>query len=49
MKQSWETPYVVTMVTAAVMVTIGLTFKPETGISAWAKEEALRRKAAGEI
>ena len=48
-KQSWETPYVVTMVTAAVMVTIGLNFKPETGINAWAKEEALRRKAAGEI
>ena len=48
-KQSWETPYVVTMVTAAVMVTIGLNFKPETGINAWAKEEALRRKAVGEI
>lgn len=48
-KQSWETPYVVTMVTAFLMVSVGLTFKPDTTISTWAKTEALRRKKAGEI
>ena len=48
-KQSWETPYVVTMVTAFVVVSIGLTFKPDTTISTWAKTEALRRKRDGEI
>lgn len=48
-KQSWETPYVVTMVTAFIVVSIGLTFKPDTTINTWAKTEALRRKKAGEI
>lgn len=48
-KQSWETPYVVTMVSAAVLITMGLTFKPDTTIGTWAKTEALRRKKAGEI
>ncbi len=37
------------MVTAFLMVSVGLTFKPDTTIATWAKTEALRRKKAGEI
>ena len=37
------------MVSAAVLITVGLTFKPDTTIGTWAKTEALRRKKAGEI
>ena len=48
-KQSWETPYVVTMMTAFFMCAVGLSFKPDTTIGTWAKTEALRRKKAGEI
>lgn len=37
------------MTTAAVMIAVGLTFKPDTTIATWAKTEAIRRKKAGEI
>ena len=49
MRQSWELPYVTAMTAAAIMIGVGLTFKPDTTIATWAKTEALRRKKAGEI
>lgn len=48
-RQSWEIPFVATMTTGAILTAIGLLFKPDTNIDTWAKKEALRRKAAGEI
>ncbi|CAI5465147.1 unnamed protein product [Closterium sp. Yama58-4] len=41
--EDWEAPYYLTMGAAAVILTVGLTAKPDTSLHGWAREEAKRR------
>eukprot|EP00270_Netrium_digitus_P008477 TRINITY_DN2538_c0_g1_i1.p1 TRINITY_DN2538_c0_g1~~TRINITY_DN2538_c0_g1_i1.p1 ORF type:complete len:114 (+),score=5.83 TRINITY_DN2538_c0_g1_i1:76-417(+) len=41
--EDWELPYYATMVTTAVLLGLGLSAKPDTSITGWAREQALLR------
>mmetsp|Transcript_33843 Transcript_33843/g.46855 ORF Transcript_33843/g.46855 Transcript_33843/m.46855 type:complete len:105 (+) Transcript_33843:127-441(+) len=46
-REDWELPWIVCMFIApAVVLGVGLNVKPETRLTAWAREEAERRLAA---
>mmetsp|Transcript_6857 Transcript_6857/g.12578 ORF Transcript_6857/g.12578 Transcript_6857/m.12578 type:complete len:149 (+) Transcript_6857:277-723(+) len=42
--ESWEAPWYATLVASAVLLTVGLSAKPDNGIVSWAKEEAMQRR-----
>jgi|TARA_B100001540_G_scaffold247680_1_gene223136 hypothetical protein len=44
--EDWEAPWYLAMGSAAVILFFGLSAKPETSATAWAKEEAQKRLAA---
>mmetsp|Transcript_7405 Transcript_7405/g.27189 ORF Transcript_7405/g.27189 Transcript_7405/m.27189 type:complete len:106 (+) Transcript_7405:102-419(+) len=43
--EMWEAPYYFTGIATVVLLVGGLTLKPDTRITTWAKEEYLRREA----
>lgn len=43
--EDWEAPYYLTMVVSAVILTVGLSSRPNTSLVGWAHEEAARRLA----
>ncbi|KAK9917069.1 hypothetical protein WJX75_000556 [Coccomyxa subellipsoidea] len=40
--ESWELPWYFTLVAATVMLTVGLSAKPDTNITSWARKEAAK-------
>ncbi|GBG71051.1 hypothetical protein CBR_g8350 [Chara braunii] len=46
--EDWELPYYASFVAATVMLTVGLSAKPDTTLTTWARQEALRRMSAAE-
>jgi hypothetical protein len=46
--EDWEAPYYITGVLTTLMLTVGLTAKPDTRIETWAHKQALERLAAEE-
>ena len=42
--ESWEAPWYATLVGSVVLLTLGLSAKPNNGITSWAKEEAMKRR-----
>eukprot|EP00850_Spirogloea_muscicola_P000935 SM000003S11180 [mRNA] locus=s3:1435899:1438386:+ [translate_table: standard] len=41
--EDWEAPYYATAAATVVLLAVGLTAKPDTSITKWARAEALRR------
>lgn len=46
--EDWEAPYYLTGVLATLMLTVGLSAKPDTRIETWAHKQALERLAAAD-
>lgn len=46
--EDWEAPYYITGILTTLMLTVGLTAKPDTRIETWAHKQALERLAAAE-
>ena len=44
--QGWEKRFLPLMYGGVLLLVIGLAFKPDYSVQSWAKEEALRRRAA---
>ena len=42
--ESWEAPWYATLVGSFVLLTLGLSAKPDNGITTWAREEAMERR-----
>ncbi len=42
--ESWEGVWYATLAASGVLLTVGLSAKPDNGITSWAKEEAMERR-----
>mmetsp|Transcript_12217 Transcript_12217/g.31676 ORF Transcript_12217/g.31676 Transcript_12217/m.31676 type:complete len:135 (-) Transcript_12217:442-846(-) len=42
--ESWEAVWYATLAASGVLLTVGLSAKPDNGITSWAKEEAMQRR-----
>ena len=47
--EDWELPYYATGILTTVLLTVGLSAKPDTRIETWAHKQALERLAAEEL
>lgn len=46
--ESWEAPWYGTLLGSFLLLSIGLSAKPDNGITSWAKDEAMKRRYGSE-